>query len=88
MKVDYQAHTAQQHSDRLSKAEARQMRQLDINITFTPREDSDSSVSARDYSFPEQGHERYRERSRMTRYATLYFYTFKLYSRHRLVNNP
>ncbi|CAB4030315.1 Zinc finger 598 [Paramuricea clavata] len=66
MKVDYQAHTAQQHSDRLSKAEARQMRQLDINITFAPREDSDSSVSARDYSFPEQGHERYRERSRMT----------------------
>lgn len=88
LKVDFQAHTAQQHSDRLSKAEARQMRQLDINITFAPREDSDSSVSARDYSFPEQGHERYRERSRMTRYATLYFYTFKLYSRHRLVNNP
>ena len=69
MKVDYQAHIAQKHSARLSKAEARQMRQLDVNITFARREDSNGFVSAGDYSFPEQGHERYRERSRITRYC-------------------
>ena len=80
MKVDYQAHVSQKHSSRLSKAEARQMRQLDVNITFAPREDSDAILSGRDYSFPEQEHERYRERSRMTRYAALEYicniYTF------------
>ena len=66
-KVDYQAHISQKHSDRLSKAEARQMRTLDVNITFNPRENPDSSaavVSGRDYSFPDQGN---RDRSRMPR---------------------
>lgn len=60
MKVDYQAHIAQNHSDKLSKAEARQMRQLDINITFASPEESSSIISGRDFSFPEQGQERYR----------------------------
>jgi hypothetical protein len=45
------------------------MRQLDVNITFAPREDPYGVVSARDYNFPEQGHERNKERSKMTRYA-------------------
>ena len=68
LKVDFQAHVAQKHSNKLTKAEARQMRQLDINITFTPREDPNSMVSAQDYNFPGQGYERYRERPRITRY--------------------
>jgi hypothetical protein len=69
LKVDFQAHVAQKHSNKLTKAEARQMRQLDVNITFAPREDPYGVVSARDYNFPEQGHERNKERSKMTRYA-------------------
>lgn len=63
LKVDFQAHVTQKHSARLSKAEARQMRQLDFNITF----------SARDYSFPEQigQQDRLRETSRVARYGLL-----------------
>lgn len=60
VKIDYQAHKAQKHSDKLSKAEARQVRQVDIAITFAPRQmDSANVVSSRDYSFPEPRNERY-----------------------------
>lgn len=59
-KIDYQAHQTQKHSDKLSKAEARQARQVEIDIRFVPRPtDSTSVVSDRDYSFPEQRNERY-----------------------------
>lgn len=80
-KIDFQAHIAQKHSDRLTKAEARQVRQLDVNITFAPRENSDPGgvISSRDYSFPEQGNDRYRDRSnRSLRYLFHFLLYFKL----------
>ena len=36
-KVDLQAHRATKHSRNLTKAQARQARQLDVDITFAPR---------------------------------------------------
>lgn len=59
-KIDFQAHKAQKHSNKLSKAEARQARQLDVDITFVPRQaDSASVISSRDYSSLDRKNERY-----------------------------
>ena len=51
-KVDFQAHRAAKHSGKLSKAQARQARQLDVDITFAPRprpQTNHGSVTAGDF---------------------------------------
>ena len=51
-KVDLQAHRAAKHSGKLSKAQARQARQLDVDITFAPRprpQTNHGSVTAGDF---------------------------------------
>lgn len=51
-KVDFQAHRAAKHSGKLSKAQARQARQLDVDITFAPRprpQTNHGSIAGRDF---------------------------------------
>lgn len=98
MKVDYQAHIAQKHSDKLSKAEARKMRQLDVNITFSSRLNNDGLVSAQDFGSLHSSCERPHERSRMNRLhkiSELYFifeyttkqYFYKVYQKDKTFRN-
>ena len=61
-KIELQAHRAQKHSDKLSKAEARQNRQLDVDITFARPRQADI-VTSRDYSYPEYSNRHFGGRS-------------------------
>lgn len=53
-KVDLQAHRASKHSGNLTKSQARQARQLDVDITFAPRPRPQASqgsvISGRDFA--------------------------------------
>lgn len=67
-KVDLQAHRAVKHANKLSKAQARQARQLDVDLTFAPRPQQDRRmVSSRDFvevRSNEKRHGEYRGRAR------------------------
>lgn len=61
-KVDLQAHRAAKHTGNLTKAQARQARQLDVDITFAPRPrpqaNQNSVISGRDFAEVKASEER------------------------------
>ena len=67
-KVDFQAHRAARHSGNLSKAQARQARQLEVDITFAPRPrpqaNQGSIITGRDYAEVRASEQRIRKRDK------------------------
>ena len=67
-KIDMQAHIASKHGQKLSKAQARQARQVDVDIQFAPRPNNQRrTVTGRDYrevQSAEQSHRYSRTRNR------------------------
>jgi len=53
--IDYRAHWAQKHSSGVGRQQARQMRQIDIDVDFGSRESAAATGDARSYR---GGHQR------------------------------